>query len=374
MTPDQGADSIARRYQEASLAARRRLAGGGRADPGDELRGVAEEAGTLDDPRSWDRYGESGPVERLEQQICSLLGKPAAAMFPSGIMAQQSMLRVLCDERGSRRVALPGLSHLLVHELDGPQLLHGFVYERLTTGASLPDVGDLAEIPGTLGAVVLELPLRDAGYLLPSWEDLQAFSEACRDRQVPLHFDGARIWESAPHLGRGLGDIAALADTVYVSFYKGLRGLAGAAICGPQDQIAAARRWRTRLGGTLMTLMPYALSALRGLREELPRVPEYRARALEIAAALPGHGIRVFPEPPHTNAFRLFAPVTEAEVNERILAFMQRERTALTPPWLAADVPGWSWTEFTVGPSTMEWPLDEAVEVLGRVVGAGSDT
>jgi threonine aldolase len=368
MTSEQAADTVAQRFRQASIEAERRLTGGGRDTPSEELRSLVDEVGRLDDPRVWDRYGESGPVERLEHQVCELLGKPAAAMFPSGIMAQQSLLRVLCDESGSRRIALPGLSHLLVHELDGPQLLHGFGYERLTTGASFPDVSSLEDIPGRLGAVVLELPLRDGGYLLPSWEELEAFSRACRDRNVPLHFDGARIWESQPHLGRGLRDIAELADTVYVSFYKGLGGLAGAAVCGPAELIAAARRWRTRLGGTLMTLMPYAVSALRGLRAELPRVPDYYNRALELAAELPAEGIRVFPEPPHTNAFRIFAPVPDGELNERILAYMEAEHTALTPPWQAADVPGWSWTEFTVGPATLEWPVAEVVAVLGRLV------
>jgi threonine aldolase len=370
MTRTEAAEPVEQRYRELSSRAERRLSGGGRDTPAEELRKAVDEVSGLDDPRAWDRYGEYGPVEQLEEELCRLLGKPAAAMFPSGIMAQQSVLRVLCDESGSRRVALPGLSHLLVHELDGPQLLQGFGYERLTTGASVPGVCDLEAIPGRLGAVVLELPLRDGGYLLPSWDELESFSRACRERDVPLHFDGARIWESQPHLGHGLADIAELAGTVYVSFYKGLGGLAGAAVCGPADVVAAARRWRTRLGGTLFTLMPYALSALRGLREELPRVPAYHARALELAAALPSRAIRVFPEPPHTNAFRLFAPVPPAELNERIVAFMEHEHTALTPLWQAADVPGWSWTEFTVGRSTLDWPVDEAVDLLAGVVGA----
>ena len=89
-----------------------------------------------------------------------------------------------------------------------------------------------------------ELPLRDAGYLLPSWEELSELSQACRDRGVPLHLDGARLWESQPHLGAGLAEIAALSETVYVSFYKGLGGLAGAAVAGPVEVVSAARQWR----------------------------------------------------------------------------------------------------------------------------------
>jgi threonine aldolase len=370
--------ALMERFRRASLRADRRLSGSARPAPAEEMRRVADAVDTLDDPLAWDRYGEFGPVEVLEQQVRELLGKPAAAMFPSGIMAQQSVLRVWCDERGSRRVALPGLSHLLRHELDGPQLLHGFCYERLTDGATVPTVSSLEAIPGSLGAAVLELPLRDGGYLLPSWQELDDFARACSDRGVPLHLDGARIWESQPHLDHGLAEICGLADTVYVSFYKGLAGMAGAAVAGPVDVIAGARRWRSRLGGTLATLMPYAVSALRGLREELPRLPEYHALALALAAELPRRGIRVFPEPPHTNAFRLFAPFPQLEINERIVSFMEREGTTLTPPWEAADVPGWSWTEFTVGRSALEWPVVEAAELLSRVVcgvrtGAHSD-
>jgi threonine aldolase len=366
MSTDHDDDVRARRFREASTRAARRLFGGVRRTPAEELRSIADEAAALDDADAWDRYGELGPVEVLEHKVCELLGKPAAAIFPSGIMAQQSVLRALCDERATRRIALPGLSHLLVHELDGPQLLHGFSYERLGVGASLPSPSSLMKIPGRLGAVLLELPLRDGGYLLPTWEELSDLSRACRDVGVPLHFDGARLWESQPHLGHGLADIAELADTVYVSFYKGLSGLAGAAVAGPEHVISAARQWRTRLGGTLVSLLPYAVSALRGLREELPLVPDYYARALELADALPSRGFRVFPEPPHTNAFRLFAPGHYAELNEKTIAVMEREHTALTPPWGPADVPGWSWTELTVGPATMGWSVEEAADALCR--------
>jgi threonine aldolase len=290
-------------------------------------------------------------------------------MFPSGTMAQQSTLRVWSDQRGSRRIAIPELSHLLHHEQDGPRLLNGFEWALLTTGAVVPTVEHLTAIPGPLGAALLELPLRDAGYLLPSWEQLETFSRACRERGVPLHLDGARIWESAPHLGHSPAQIAALADTVYVSFYKGLRGLAGAVVAGPEDVIAEVRLWRSRHGGTLWTMLPYAVSALRGLREELPRMAEYRERAMALAELLAAKGIRTFPERPHCNAFRLFLEAPCDEVSERVVAVMETERLAATPPWQdSEDVPGWSWTEFTVGSATMEWSPDEAVDVLARIL------
>ena len=340
--------------------------------PADELRDLVDVvASTPDDDESgrWDRYGEHGPVEVLESRLAELLGKPAVAIFPSGVMAQQSMLRVWCDAHGSRRVAIPALSHLLRSEADGPRLLHGFDFALLTDGPTVPTVEDLAAIPGPLGAALLELPLRDAGFLLPGWDELGAFSAACRERGIPLHLDGARIWESAPHLQHSPAEIAALADSVYVSFYKGLGGLAGAAVAGPVEQVAEVRLWRTRMGGTLFTLLPYAVAALRGLERELPRMSEYHERAVALAARLEAHGIRVSPSPPHSTAFRIHVERDVDDVNERRVSAMEREHLALTPRWAASEVPGWSWTEFGVGPSTMEWDLVEAAATLVRVFG-----
>jgi threonine aldolase len=117
--------------------------------PQDELCSIRAEQGT---DATWDRYGEGGPVAALENQVAALLGKPAAVMFPSGTMAQQSVLRVWSDRQGSRRIAIPGLSHLLDHEQDGPRLLNDFQWALLTPGATpggvVPTVEHLAAIPG----------------------------------------------------------------------------------------------------------------------------------------------------------------------------------------------------------------------------------
>ena len=157
-------------------------------------------------------YAERGAVAQLEQEVAELLGKPAAAMFPSGIMAQQAALRVWCDRAGSTRVGIPELSHLLQHEDDGPRLLHGFRFEHVSTGRDLPTVADLDRLGGGLAAVLLELPLRDAGCLLPEWDDLVALTTKARELGVAVHIDGARIWESQPFYDRPLDEIAALAD------------------------------------------------------------------------------------------------------------------------------------------------------------------
>jgi threonine aldolase len=312
--------------------------------PADALRAVADAATELGIDE-WDRYGEKGAVARVERRVAELLGKPAAAFFPSGIMAQQAALRVWCDRSGSRRVAIPDLSHLLKHEDDGPRRLHGLEFDFLTEGPRTATADDLRRLSPGLGAALVELPLRDAGCLLPSWEDLTALSETARELGVPLHADGARIWESQTYWDRPLDEIAGLVDSIYVSFYKGLEGLSGAALAGPEDLVDQARTWRRRMGGTLVSLTPYAVSALAGLERRLPRMGEYVAWARSLARELSARGLKVAPDPPHTNTFLVFAHGDPKDIVERKIAFMEREQTDPCGGWWEARVPGVAMTE-----------------------------
>ncbi|WP_432878269.1 threonine aldolase family protein [Kribbella sp. CA-245084] len=315
-----------------------------------------------------DMYGNGGEVAALEQEVAELLGKPAAVFLPTGIMAQQSVLRVYADRAGTSRVAVHGLSHLLVHELNALEEVHHLRIERLTSEPRQPRPDELAAIPGKLAAVTLELPLRDAGYVLPTWDELVVFSEYCAKRGVPLHLDGARLWESTPYLEHSLAEIAALASTVYVSFYKVLGGISGAALAGPEDVIAEVRRWQRRLGGNLFSLFPYAVSARDGLRTVLPLMDDLHQRAVEVAMALQSEGFRVFPEPPHTNSFRLYAPRAADSIEHASIDRMERTREALCSPWQPADVPGWSWIEMVMTPHSLTWQVDEIAKAFGELL------
>jgi threonine aldolase len=294
----------------------------------------------------WDTYGERGAVQRLEAEVTALLGAEAAAFFPSGVMAQQAALRIHTDRAASRRVAMPDLSHLLVHEEDGPRVLHDLEISFLTRGFEAPAARHVEAIPGRVGAVLVELPLRDAGCLLPAWDDLVALSEACRARGVALHFDGARIWESQPWFDRALPDIAALADSLYVSFYKGLGGLAGAALLGPAGFVQEARLWRRRLGGTIYRTTAEAVSALLGLRDRLPIVADVVAWAGAFAAELPSY-ITVQPGVPHTNQFKLYAAGESDIVNQGVLTLIEKRHIGF-PAWQATRQPGRISTEVIV--------------------------
>ena len=321
---------------------------------------------------AWDRYGERGAVEQLEAEVAELLGKPAAVMFPSGVMAQQATLRAWCDRSGSRRVALPDLSHLLLHEQDGPRRVMGLELEPLTTGRETPTADALAKIGGRLGAAMVELPLRDAGCLLPTWDELVELSAAARERGVPLHADGARIWESVPHWDRTLAEAADLFDSMYVSLYKGLGGSSGALVVCPEDLAGELRSWRQRMGGTIFSMTTAAVGGLMGLREHLTKFGDYRAWAIDLAAALNTHGIRTFPESPHIATFLAYAPGTADEVNERVVTFTEERGIVPSGLWRDSDVPGWVETELTCYESALAHAPAEVAALVAEALGTAN--
>jgi threonine aldolase len=248
--------------------------------------------------------------------------------------------------------------------------VHDLRFEPLTEGRRTATAADLARRGPGLGAALVELPLRDAGCLVPPWEELVALAEAARASGVPLHVDGARLWEVQPHYDRPLAEIAALADSVYVSFYKGLGGLSGAAVVGDDAPMAELREWRQRMGGQVYRLTPYAVSGLVGLRDRLPRMGEYVAWARALAAELVSAGLRVHPEPPPTNTFQVFADAPVEEVRERLALFMEREKVQPSGNWRATDVPGVSVTEVTAYDSALGFEPARVAAWYAELAGA----
>src|SRR5207248_1654236 len=139
-------------------------------------------------------------------------------------------LRCWARRTGNATVAMHPLAHPEVHERHAYAVLSRLDSVWPTRERRHPTAAEVREHPEPFGTLLLELPLRDAGYLLPSWDELTATVAAARERGAKVHFDGARIWETTTHFGHGLGAIAGLADSVYVSFYKTLGGISGAAL------------------------------------------------------------------------------------------------------------------------------------------------
>ena len=317
-----------------------------------------------------DRYGEGEVVERLEARVAELLGAETAVLFPSGTMAQQIALRIHCERRGDRSVAFHPTCHLELHERHALVHLHGLRPALVGHRDRLLGLADLAALGEPLGALLLELPQRELGGLLPDWDDLVAQVEWARTAGTAVHLDGARLWEAGPWYGRPYAAIAGLFDTVYVSLYKILGGLGGCLLAGPRDVLAEARVWRQRHGGTLWNLFPLAASALPGLETTLPRMPELLAHARALADALGEvDGVEVVPRPPQTPLFHLHVRGDADRLRERALDVAAAERVWLFARPAPTQVPGVQKVELTVGVPALEVAPAEAAALFERVLG-----
>ncbi len=333
------------------------------------LAELAEEVGPDEKP---DIYGNGALIEDFEGEVATLLGKEAAVFMPSGTMTQQIALRIWADRRGSRNVAFHPTCHLEIHEQKGYELLHGLHGVLVGERTQLITLDDLKAIPGPLAALLLELPQREIGGQLPSWDDLEAQAGWARDRGVALHMDGARLWETGPFYERPYAEIAALFDSVYVSFYKGIGAIAGSALVGPADFIAEARLWRKRHGGNLIQLYPYVLSARANLGKRLPRFVAYRDRAQAVARILNDiPGITVKPDPPQANMMHVYLRGTAEALLEASAAVARTERVLLFRRLVDTGVPSVASFELAIG-DTADALSDQEIGAYFRRIMAAS--
>ena len=341
-----------------------------RRTPAHRLRALLDRVEAADEP---DVYGVGGAVTRLEQRLAGLLGKDAAVLMPTGSMASQVALRLHADSRSTRAVAFHPRAHVEVHERKGYEVVHGLSGLLLDDSDRLLTLADLHAVREPLAAVLWELPQRDLGGLLPDWDDLVAQTTWARDRGTATHLDGARLWEAQPFYGRPHAEIAALFDTVYVSLYKGLEGLAGAVLAGPAGVVDQAREWQARLGGQLHNAWPLALSAEVGLHTLVPRMPAFWERAKEIAVALHDvPGVEVVPDPPQTPLFHVLLHAPKAALEQAHAALVEERGVELFRYARTTTSPRWSRFEVTVGENAMSFPVEEVrdlvVELLDRAV------
>jgi len=312
-----------------------------------------------------DVYGSGDLIESFERKSAALLGFPAAVFCISGTMAQVTALRLASADRNNAPVALHPTSHIFVHERSNYQLLDHFDALQVGDRHRPFTAADLEAIPDRLGAVGLELPMREIGGQVPAWDELDAIKAHCQARGAHLHMDGARLWEAAAGYGKSVAEIAAGFDSVYVSLYKGIGGLGGAMLAGSQDFVARAAEWFRRQGGNVIHRSPYIVAAAMGFDERLAAMPAYFKRTEFLVEALRAHPeIRVNPARPAANMLHLHLPVSR----ERALAI----RNALAERhgvWLFNRInhgvlPDTSYFELYVGDNLLHAQDDKVVEAL----------
>ena len=367
MTEPAAAVDAEERYRAAVGGAERFLnAWHGLPDARTRLGSLAD---ALDERERADRYGEGERLERLERRTAELLGKEAAVFMPSGTMAQQIAMRIWCERGRRATIAFHPTCHLELHEEKGYERLHGLHATLVGDPNRLLTLADLEALCEPVAALLLELPQREIGGLLPEWDDLVAQAAWAREHDVALHLDGARLWEAQPYYDRPHAELAGLFDSVYVSFYKGLGGMAGAVLAGDAELVAEARVWQRRHGGTLVTMFPYVVAAETALDERLERMPVYLEHARAIAAALATvDGVEVVPDPPQTPLFHVHLEGGHDALADAALSVAEEHRVFLFADPSSTSSPRRQRHEVMVGDVTLALSPDEVRDLYAEIV------
>ena len=345
---------------ESNIISNSLLGRGAPQSAADVLRQIADYLG---DTNGFDTYGEGEYLQAFELEIANFFGKQAAVFMPSGTMAQQIALRIWCDRKQNHNIAMHPSSHLEFAELLGYQHLHHL--KRLQFGVPelldtrLLNLEDFQNLHIAPGAILLELPCRPLGGLLHSWDELKAMSDWARQHEIPIHMDGARIWQCQSFYNKSFTEIAALFDSLYVSFYKDIGGMFGCMLIGPETFVQESRVWQRRHGGNLINQGAAVASAKMGFENILPQINAWVGRAQLLAAAFNEiDGVRTNPEVPQCSMFQLFIEGDVDTLNHRADSLEEETGTCLFRRLSASTIPGIATTEVHIFENAMNFDLD----------------
>jgi threonine aldolase len=255
-----------------------------------------------------DVWDEDPTVDRLEEAAADLMGKEAAVFVSSG--TQGNLIALVSHAAPGHEVIMGDKSHIFTAEAAGAAVVGGLQAHPLPNRddgrlrpdevkAALRDASDYHNAP--TGVVALEDTHNKCGGAVLGPREVAAVAEVAHEAGVPLHLDGARIFNAAVALGIPARQLTARVDSVTFCLSKGLGAPVGSVLCGSHEFIAAARRWRKRLGGGMRQSGILAAAGLVAL-ENVDRLAEDHANARRLAdglAAIPG--IEVEPERVETN-------------------------------------------------------------------------
>ncbi len=254
-----------------------------------------------------EQKGEDPSVNRLLDEVCELLGKPAAVFLPSGTMANQISLAVHCgpgDEFYCDRTAHPlhseaggagAIAGAQPRALDG----EGGVFTAHQLEAALSPHSRYAPRPRL---VWVEQTANLAGGTCWTDSQIKEVTEAAARRGLVTHLDGARLLNAAVAMQTPAAAIAAPFSSAWIDFSKGLGAPMGAALAGDADFVDEAWRWKQRLGGSMRQAGIIAAAASYALAHHVDRLAEDHQRARRLAAGLGDlEGVDVDPAAVDTN-------------------------------------------------------------------------
>lgn len=254
-----------------------------------------------------DVYGEDPTAIRLQERAAEIMGKEAALFVPSGSMGNQIAVR-LHTESG-QEVIIEERSHMFNLEMAGMAVISGALAHPIRCQHGMMDWDSIAaairpKSPyfAQTGLVAVENTQNLAGGTVMSFERMQEIAERTHERGIPVHLDGARIFNAAIVLKRDVDEIASLFDSVMFCLSKGLCAPVGSMIVGTREFIDRAVPVRRMLGGGMRQVGVLAAAGLVALEKMTTRLEEDHSNAQLLAKGLAGmQGVKIDPERVQTN-------------------------------------------------------------------------
>jgi threonine aldolase len=279
-----------------------------------------------------DVYGEDRTVNRLEQLAAELVGKEAALLVTSGTMG--NLCALLAHAQRGQKVIAGSECHIFHYEGGGASALGGLIYHvvpnladgsldmrALELALAVPD--DSHHAPA--GLVCLENTHNRCGGVVVPLAKMAATHALAQSRGLPVHLDGARVFNAAVALGVDVREITQHVESVQFCLSKGLAAPVGSMLAGRADFIRRARRARKMLGGGMRQAGIIAAAGIVALTEMVPRLAEDHANARRLARGLVGlPGVRLDLDTVQTDIviFELDRPDGSAE--QLVAALRQR--------------------------------------------------
>src|SRR6478735_6952940 len=255
--------------------------------PTEEMREAMRRAELGDDSREGDPT-----VRRLEELAAAKTGKEAALFVASGTMS--NLVALLAHTGRGGEVLLDSESHIMRSELGGIASLAGLFYRTIPSTRGAPDLAEMRELLNerllanrlATALVSVETTHNSAGGAILPLDYLARLQTLTGEKSIPLHIDGARIFNAAVALGVPVARIAELCDSTGFCVSKGLSAPFGSVLCGSSAFIERARAYRRMVGGALRQAGIMAAAGLVALERMIDRLAEDHRRAKRIAEGL----------------------------------------------------------------------------------------
>ena len=251
-----------------------------------------------------DVLGDDPTVVVLQQRTAELLGKEASLFFPSGTQANQ--VGILLNSEPGTEAICEANAHVLHYEFAGAAMWAGVQLRSVSTGDGVLTAEHARpfirpENPHLMktSLICAENSHNMAGGKVMPLDVLRGLRELADEHGLPLHLDGARLWNAAAAVGVEPSQFAAQADTVMVCYSKGLGAPIGSALAGSEEAMKRARALRKRLGGGMRQVGILAAAGLYALDHNLSRIGDDHVRARRLAEFVDG-----------LDGFRVIAPDT----------------------------------------------------------------